>query len=233
MSPPIMTRAQWNARPPKSRRLFTHSQGVHVHHTTGPATTNIGIPRRIRDIQNFHMDTRDWADIGYSFLFTADGIVVEGRGWDVIGSHTKDWNSKSHGFAYLGDGSTRPPDAALGACRWLLDEHTRRHGPGFLRGHRDAASTTCPGARLYEWVRVGAPGPIPAPPPAAGGVDMSARLVRLPDDDGRVYVAYAGHLEHVPDGEVARELFGDDWAAKVQDIANLHPLARLPRVIHH
>ncbi|KAH9512608.1 Peptidoglycan-recognition protein SC1a [Bulinus truncatus] len=38
----------------------------------------------VRGFQNFHMDTRGWNDIGYSFLVGGDGSVFEGRGWDKI-----------------------------------------------------------------------------------------------------------------------------------------------------
>lgn len=37
------------------------------------------------DVQNYHMDTKGWADIGYNFLVGEDGLAYEGRGWDRLG----------------------------------------------------------------------------------------------------------------------------------------------------
>lgn len=43
----------------------------------------------MRLIQNFHIESKDFDDIGYNFLVTGNGDVYEGRGWDKQGAHTK------------------------------------------------------------------------------------------------------------------------------------------------
>ena len=48
----------------------------------------------IQGIQNYHINTKKWCDVGYSFLIGGDGKVYEGRGWDEIGAHTFGFNSK-------------------------------------------------------------------------------------------------------------------------------------------
>lgn len=48
------------------------------------------------------MNSNGWDDIGYNFLVGEDGNVYEGRGWDNVGAHAKDFNSQSMGVCILG-----------------------------------------------------------------------------------------------------------------------------------
>ena len=164
----FVSRAEWGARPPKSRTTIGRSEGMFTHYTAGPRAANraAGIAQ-VRGIQAFHMGPqRGWADIGYSFLVDDEGTVYEGRGWGVAGGHTNGWNSRSHAVcAILNDGQ-QPTAAMLNGLRWCHDEHDRRYGRGFHRSHRDVNSTSCPGDILHGWMQAGMPtGPTPAPAP--------------------------------------------------------------------
>ena len=53
---------------------------------------------KIRTWQNEHMQEKGWTDIGYNFLIGADGEVFQGRGWQYVGSHCRDFNNKSIGM---------------------------------------------------------------------------------------------------------------------------------------
>ena len=52
-------------------------------------------------LQNFHMDTRGWWDIGYNFLIGEDGRAYVGRGWDTLGAHAKGFNQQSIGKSII------------------------------------------------------------------------------------------------------------------------------------
>jgi hypothetical protein len=164
----FVSRAEWGARPPKSRTTIGRSEGMFTHYTAGPRAANraAGIAQ-VRGIQAFHMGPqRGWADIGYSFLVDDEGTIYEGRGWGVAGGHTNGWNNRSHAVcAILNDGQ-QPTAAMLNGLRWCHDEHDRRYGRGFHRSHRDVNSTSCPGDILHGWMTSGMPtGPAPAPTP--------------------------------------------------------------------
>ena len=58
--------------------------------------------QEVRDIQDLHMDENGWDDIGYSFLIGGDGQVYEGRGWNVQGRHTLNWNDLGYGIDFMG-----------------------------------------------------------------------------------------------------------------------------------
>jgi hypothetical protein len=93
--------------------------------------------------------------VGYSWAFDDLGHVWELRGWGRKGSHTKadpdgrgSLNGRAHGLVYLGHGR-EPTPAALSAGAWLVAEHDRRYGAGFVAGHRDVSRKPCPGEGIY------------------------------------------------------------------------------------
>ena len=82
--PTICDRDCWSARDPQG--AISQMSGLDravVHHTAGAAdyeVTNIEESKsRVRAIQNYHMDSRGWSDIGYHFLTDKLGNNFEGR----------------------------------------------------------------------------------------------------------------------------------------------------------
>ncbi|GAA2389101.1 HAD hydrolase-like protein [Nonomuraea africana] len=73
-----------------------------VHHTDGPRD------QPISSIQDFHIDGRDWTDIGYNWLVRDVGTIYEGRGWTAVGAHCPGHNRTGIGVAYIG--SNNPID---------------------------------------------------------------------------------------------------------------------------
>ncbi|PZG06287.1 N-acetylmuramoyl-L-alanine amidase [Micromonospora craterilacus] len=163
----IIGRAGWGARAPRSVTSVPWSkrERVDVHYSAGPPT------QTVRQIQNFHMDNRDWSDIGYNFAVDVGGRIYECRGWTVLGAHIAGHNTGGIGIVFIG----RDQDvttAAMRSIRWLCDEADRKAGRRLKRdGHRDLAATACPGDRLHRWVHTGMPvdEPVkPSPSPPAG-----------------------------------------------------------------
>ncbi|RCV53462.1 peptidoglycan recognition protein family protein [Marinitenerispora sediminis] len=148
--PAIIPRASWGARAPRSRATVNWTQRTEfvVHHSEGPAT------QTPKAIQNFHMDSRGWADLGYNFLISADGRIYEGRGWLVVGAHAPNHNTSGIGVCLIGSYTkTLPTAAALESLQWLYAEANRRKGSALrIRRHRDVTSTDCPGGALASWV---------------------------------------------------------------------------------
>lgn len=173
--PTVIDRNGWGARDRKYLVPISKSEGVFVHHSV----TAEGGAETVRAIQNYHMNTRGWSDIAYSWLVAADGTIYEGRGWGVQGGHTLGWNSKSHAVCYIGNTDNNFTDAAKKSINWLIEEHNRRYGNGFVKGHRDVGVTGCPGAQAYAWVQAGrpdptSPAPAPTPPPAPAPAPVPA-----------------------------------------------------------
>lgn len=155
----------WGARSPRNRTTTTWARrtGFTVHYSAGPTTQT---PRQIQD---FHMDSRGWSDVGYNFLVDKDGRVYEGRGWLTVGAHAAPHNTTHIGVCFIGqDGDATA--AAKRSIRALYDEANRRAGKTLSRtwhGGLSGNSTSCPGADLRSWVQAGMPasggGSAPAP----------------------------------------------------------------------
>lgn len=141
----IVSRAGWGARAPRFTSTRTSWKGVTVHHSAGP------YGQSIRQIQDYHMDSNGWPDVGYNFLIK-EGRIFEGRGWSTHPAH--DGINDTLGVCVVGNYmKTLPSDRDLDALSAFIGEAQRRTGTTLARGHRDVAQTACPGDKLYAWVK--------------------------------------------------------------------------------
>ncbi|HSK27768.1 MAG TPA: FG-GAP-like repeat-containing protein [Jiangellales bacterium] len=168
--PQILTRADWGADESKrGAPTYGTVRGAFVHHTVNANNyAAADVPSIIRGIYAFHVNGRGWKDVGYNFLVDRFGRVWEGRygGVDraVVGAHTAGYNDVAFAMSAIGNFETvAAPDAVVDAYgrlfAWKLGLHgvtatgtTVLNGRTFqkISGHRDAASTACPGRYLYE-----------------------------------------------------------------------------------
>ncbi len=169
--PQVVTRSQWcpnNQCPPNPNPVYTNVKFLIVHHTATPNNES-DWAARVRQIWDYHVNTRGWADIGYNYLIDQNGLLYVGRGEDVKGAHFSGHNSETCGIAYLGTFSSYTPPqvmhdkfvqyAAYKCCDKNLDPlGTAYHASSGLvlhtiAGHRDSGSgTTCPGNVLYNYL---------------------------------------------------------------------------------
>lgn len=154
---PFVSRPQWGARYPKNQERLKEQpvRLLFVHHTEGPECHAYrSCSAVMRFWQNFHMDTRGWDDLGYSFLIGGDGRVYTSRGWDRSGAHTRGYNDVSLAVAFIGHyGRHLPPPWALRTFKRLLlcgRALGKIHVNYTLHGHRDANCRECPGDALYS-----------------------------------------------------------------------------------
>lgn len=166
MSHRIIPRAEWGARPARNRTQVAASRRKYftLHYDSEQPRTATGnsVPR---GIQNFHMDTRGWADIGYNFVIDQAGNIFEGRGWNILGAHAEAaGNAVGIGVQIHIGGDQKPSPAALNAADWLWGQANARFGKRLaLAGHRDFTPTSCPGNHLYKIVASGTIPHTPAP----------------------------------------------------------------------
>jgi N-acetylmuramoyl-L-alanine amidase len=158
----IRTRAQWGSRSTSLTWLSTQPPNAFViHHTAGArCSTQAACDQQMRYIQNFHMNTNGWADIGYTFCIGDNAQIYEGRGWNRHGAHAPGFNGRSIGLCFFGNFNTvLPPAAALNTAQAFITcarDWGRLTATYRLLGHRqDAASdpTDCPGNLLFNTIR--------------------------------------------------------------------------------
>lgn len=161
--PAIHPRCRWGAAPYRGHPtpLQLPLGFLYVHHTYVPAppcTTFQSCAANMRSMQHFHQDVHHWNDIGYSFVIGSDGYVYQGRGWYWVGAHTRGYNSRGFGVAFVGNYTgSLPSEAALNTVRDVLPSCAIRAGllrPDYkLLGHRQLVHTDCPGNALFNLLR--------------------------------------------------------------------------------
>jgi len=101
----FVSRAGWHAREPTSVTALPRPTELVYHYSAADAdeqSDHANCPKRVRGIQNFHMDTRKWNDVAYSFLVCKHGYVFEGRGWRHRTAATGDANGYTLACCFLG-----------------------------------------------------------------------------------------------------------------------------------
>jgi hypothetical protein len=150
----LVTREQWNARPPEKIVPFTWSKVTQfIVHYSGASRS-----QSVRSIQDYCMDSKGHSDIDYNDLVRGNDRFV-GRG-NNVGSHILNQNSISYGVCVIGvDGDATDEDFRV--VRTIYDELTLMLGrPLKAMGHRQAMPpgyTDCPGDEIQAWVSSGMP----------------------------------------------------------------------------
>lgn len=146
-----------------------------VHHSAGPADQSV------RAIQDFHMDSNGWDDIGYNYLINSSGIH-EGRGALVIGAHAAEHNTPNVGVCVIGDySSSEPGDSIKENLQALYAIINSMAGKTLaVRTHRQVNPTACPGDRLHSWALNNLDGSDPPPDNGNGGDWLEELIVSLP-----------------------------------------------------
>ena len=233
MTPYIVRRYEWSARPSKTPPTtvpLASRMATCVHHD-GPTPISIksyeDAVALLRRDQSFHMDTNGWNDIAYNYLvisapgYQVDGQIFEGRGRDGLGAHCTNWNTPWIGIQVAIGGGQIPSPASLASVRWLHDGFCADAKRALaMKGHKDGFPTACPDGFLYSWIRAGMPvgAQIPAKVVVANAVKA---IVKAPV---RVVAAVTGRL--VVDGDFgpATRKALQRWACVPQD-GNLGPVS--------
>lgn len=154
-----VTRQQWGARPPKSTRPLTgFNSGWFIHWLGEPAAAGLDDHQVLRNTQRYHMDSKGWADIAYSFAVgrSRPDTAYELRGWGIQGGHTEGHNSQAMAIVFLLGEGERPTETQLTTAREILaDGVNRGYSAKLVRPHNAVRSTACPGPDLTGWVNAG------------------------------------------------------------------------------
>ncbi|CAG9838203.1 unnamed protein product [Diabrotica balteata] len=157
--PEIISKARWGGRTAIAvEYAIMPVKYVIIHHTVTPqCTTEESCSKIMQSIQNFHMENLEFHDIGYNFLVGEDGRIYEATGWHKVGAHTRTYNSKSLGLAFIGNFSEKRPNSkALKAarnfiqCAVELGEVDKNY---ILLGARQVSQTASPGLYLYNDIK--------------------------------------------------------------------------------
>lgn len=142
----MASKVQFN---PRSR-----TDAIFVHCSATKPDMDIGVDT----IRMWHKQ-QGWLDVGYHFIIKRSGFVEEGRPVDVVGSHVKDWNSRSVGVCLVGGINAKGQfeanftPAQMQALRELLKVLKSHYPNADIKAHHDVAPKACPSFDLQRWLK--------------------------------------------------------------------------------
>ncbi len=152
-----VSRDGWGAVPPEVSKLATHTIHTLTVHHAGDQSGTTG-PSRYRSWQAFHM-SRGWGDLAYHYIIGVDGTVYEARDTSYEGATGTNYDPNGHFLVVLeGNFDNDTPtqkqlDSLVTVLAWAATEFNV--APSTIGGHRDHASTACPGGNLYPYIAGG------------------------------------------------------------------------------
>jgi hypothetical protein len=156
-----VSRSAWGAKLAKSVTVLPPRlvDGI-VYHYTGSDSDeqadHANCAGRVRGIQRYHMETKGWSDIAYSFVTCKHGYIFEGRGLERMSAATFGHNDHTLAICFLGDDSINRDDVTVAgrqgivACSRYI--RSKRLNARKIWGHRDLVATSCPGNELYGYI---------------------------------------------------------------------------------
>ena len=165
--PDIVTRAAWKAKPaltkPKMKKQAI--ERITIHHTAVVRSKKRPTEQLVRNLQAFSQSDakladgrtkKAWADVPYHFYIGRDGTIVEGRDMAFAGDTNTNYDPTGHvAIAVSGNFEKQKPSpeqkaSLVALVDWLAEEHGV--APDRIEGHKDHASTACPGRNLEAFL---------------------------------------------------------------------------------
>ena len=130
-----------------TRRLDQINQVV-VHHSAS-------IGQTAEDYARYHVRSKGWAGIGYTFVLEVDGTIVQAHPLNVVSYNTAGVNTRTIGICLSGDFTKQEPSFQQLKSLKRLIKHLRKTLPQRLAvyGHKDYGTTSCPGPNLYKHLK--------------------------------------------------------------------------------
>ena len=159
----VISRENWNARPPRRNiEPMGRVDKITIHHTGGDlftGSTRADAAEEIRRIQKYHQIEQGWADIGYHYVVDRAGNIWQARRLCYQGAHARGAaNYGNIGIVLLGNycqqGITPAQRQSLELLVVKLSEHFNISAQQVYT-HREIANgrTDCPGPVLTRCVR--------------------------------------------------------------------------------
>ena len=164
---PVVTSRPSGAAAPKlyqgSARYLVDEIVAHCSSTRPDWMDDFTMAAKVAEIRRWHVEDREWRDIGYHWIIGRDGVMLPGRRETEIGAGVEGHNRGvihvcligGHGSAgtdRFGAHFTSEQDAAL---RQLIAQISARTPIRRISGHNEWAAKACPGFNVPAWLAKG------------------------------------------------------------------------------
>ncbi len=139
-----------------------HIEEIIIHCTaTNPSWyINKSADDVVKEIRRWHVEERNWSDIGYHAIIHRDGAIGYGRPVERSGAHCRGRNKASIGVSLVGGRGGCADDSFLDnftseqeiALKELIKEYTKKF-PSIkeISGHNSHAKKACPCFDVTGW----------------------------------------------------------------------------------
>lgn len=129
-------------------RLLSQINQIVVHHSAS-------IGQTAKDYARYHVLSKGWPGIGYTFVLEVDGTIVQVHSLNVVSYNTGGVNTRTVGICLSGDFTKQEPSPQQLKSLKRLIKHLRKTLPQRLDvyGHKDYGTTSCPGPNLYKHLK--------------------------------------------------------------------------------
>jgi N-acetylmuramoyl-L-alanine amidase len=160
-APELLTRDEWQAKPPSMKMTAQKPAAILIHHTGTAQKPKTTLVAKMKGLQRFSQareklaDGRTkpaWPDVPYHFYIAVDGKIAEGRDVNAVGDTNTGYDPG--GFIQVVVEGNFDKEELTGAqteslkslLQWLLEKHGLK--PESILSHKDKAQTACPGKDL-------------------------------------------------------------------------------------
>ncbi len=113
------------------------------------------------ELRRWHVEDRNWSDIGYHYTIDRDGTITKGRSMERNGAHTKGRNKNTCGIALFGGFGSTSKDRfsenftpeQMASLQQLVVDLTNTYPITKVSGHNQYAPKACPGFNVSNYFK--------------------------------------------------------------------------------
>jgi uncharacterized protein YbbC (DUF1343 family) len=155
----VITRAEWGWKPGEKTLPEQTVTKITLHHSGEFFPENGNVISYLRNLQSWSRTEKGWMDIPYHYMIDMNGNIYEARPLNYPGDTNTDYDVRGHALiCVIGNYEVqrfnkKELKAVVDLTAFLAKKY---HVPAdSIKGHKDYASTLCPGADFYRFISSG------------------------------------------------------------------------------
>lgn len=157
--PPDVATSETANGPEHRLRVKHEIDKLTLHHSATPHTAEDDLGKKLKNMQVWGENDRQWWDVPYHFIIDIDGSILEARDYHYMGDTNTRYDPRGHflincyGNYMEAEPNERQLESIAKLMAWAAMEFDIE--PIEIYGHRDLAQTSCPGDNLQKYIEDG------------------------------------------------------------------------------